>query len=105
MERHQFGILFVHGIGEQPEGDTLQAFGEPLVGWLGRWLSRAQGEGTRGRVAVENARLTPSRLGQAEPPHARLRLELQTDAGARSDSWLLAESWWGGRCRSRRSPN
>lgn len=96
MERHQFGILFVHGIGEQPEGDTLQAFGEPLVGWLGRWLSRAQGEGTRGQVVVENARLTPSRLGQAEPPHARLRLELQTDAGARSHSWLLAESWWGG---------
>ena len=36
--RHALGVLFVHGIGTQPRGDTLVRFGEPVVAWLSRWL-------------------------------------------------------------------
>jgi hypothetical protein len=31
---YRLGVLLVHGIGEQPEGDTLLSFGEPLITWL-----------------------------------------------------------------------
>src|SRR5215208_5125076 len=47
---HQLGILFVHGIGEQPEGETLLGFGEPVLGWLHRWLGREK-VADRGKVA------------------------------------------------------
>ena len=32
------GVLFVHGIGEQQQGSTLVAFGEPIYRWLDRWF-------------------------------------------------------------------
>ncbi len=35
---HDLGVLFVHGIGEQQQGSTLVAFGEPLYRWLDRWF-------------------------------------------------------------------
>ena len=31
------GVVFVHGIGEQPESDTIREFGGALLGWLQRW--------------------------------------------------------------------
>jgi hypothetical protein len=30
----KLGVLFVHGIGEQKEGETLSAFAEPILWWL-----------------------------------------------------------------------
>jgi hypothetical protein len=36
--RPPVGILLVHGIGEQPRGDTLVRFGEPILHWISRWL-------------------------------------------------------------------
>ena len=37
---HQLGVLFVHGIGEQPRGDTLLRFGDPCIVRLDRWLEK-----------------------------------------------------------------
>jgi hypothetical protein len=37
--RCRLGVLFVHGIGEQREGETLVAFGEPLIAWLRQWIA------------------------------------------------------------------
>ena len=31
------GVLFVHGLGEQRQSETLLWFGSPLVDWLSRW--------------------------------------------------------------------
>jgi hypothetical protein len=33
------GVLFVHGIGQQVQGETLYAWGGTLVQWLERWLT------------------------------------------------------------------
>ena len=94
--QHDLGILFVHGIGDQPEGDTLLAFGEPLIQWLNRWLRRKATDKRLG-VSVVKTLLTPSKLHQQQlPPHAELRVQLPEGVGATRQSWLVAESWWGG---------
>lgn len=36
MPEHDFGILFVHGIGQQKSGETLHATAGPLLEWLAR---------------------------------------------------------------------
>ena len=36
------GILLVHGIGDQREGETLLAFGEPIIDYLRRIITRSQ---------------------------------------------------------------
>ena len=39
--RHPLGVLFVHGIGEQPVGDTLKSVVDPLVTSLDLWIHGA----------------------------------------------------------------
>lgn len=95
MPKHKVGVLFVHGIGEQPEGETLLAFGEPLVRWIDDWLRRAE-DGPRGEVEVSATKFAPSKTGGAFPPHAEVHVSVRGEAGAQESSWLLAESWWGG---------
>src|SRR5688572_1454140 len=94
--KHDFGVLFVHGVGQQPEGDTLLAWGEPLIRWADRWLSRGSKEGTTGSFHVLSTRLTPSKTGDAFPPHATAELRVKENGTQRESSWVLAESWWGG---------
>jgi hypothetical protein len=90
-EKHALGVLLVHGIGEQPRGDTLLAFGEPMIQVLGDWVHGRE----LGRVAVTGSKLSASALESPEPAHAVVGLTL----GDRSTSWLLAESWWAGEFR------
>ena len=97
--QHDLGILFVHGIGDQPEGTTLLAFGEPLIQWLNRWLRREATNPGLG-VSVVKTSLTPSKLHQQLPPHAELQVELPPGAGATAQSWLIAESWWSGEVKA-----
>jgi hypothetical protein len=95
--KHRLGVLFVHGIGEQPEGDTLLRFGQPIINCLKTFLARG-GPDRAGSVTVTKTVLTPSKLQINEPPHARLAVTGRKNAdGARpEESWLMAESWWGG---------
>ena len=95
MPRHQLGILFVHGIGEQPEGQTLLAFGEPLLAWIGDWIRRAEG-GPAGSFEIVRSKLTPSKLGRSVPPHAEVDVQFTREKERVRTSWLVAESWWGG---------
>jgi hypothetical protein len=85
--RHALGVLFVHGIGEQPRGDTLVGFGEPLIRSLRQWV-----EGREiGTAAISESKLSEAQLGADEPAHAVLEFTL----GDRPrHTWLLAESWW-----------
>src|SRR5262249_46356675 len=94
MPQHRLGILFVHGIGEQPEGSTLLSFGQPLLSWLRRWFARGEDQTQRGSVEVVTSVLAPSKLEVAVPPHAEVQVKLPKQAG--EQSWLMAESWWGG---------
>jgi hypothetical protein len=95
----QLGVLFVHGIGEQRQGETLVQFADPLSSWIVRWLSRGElvdaaigHRDDEGPVAVSGTRLEPTDDGPARtvmvvsaPPDEHL--------GGRTE-WLLAESWW-----------
>jgi len=92
--KYKLGILYVHGIGEQPEGETLLNFGEPIITWLHRWLERDKDATRRGSVTVVESVLTPSKLREHLPPHAEVRVELPGGGG--EQAWLMAESWWGG---------
>jgi hypothetical protein len=95
----RLGVLFVHGIGEQRQGETLVQFADPVSSWIVRWLSRGAlvdaGIGQsddEGPVAISGTVLEPADDGPARtvmvvgaPPEEQL--------GGRTE-WLLAESWW-----------
>ena len=80
--RNKVGILLVHGIGQQREGETLQAACDGIVGWL-----KAQ---TQFRVSVESCILKPSLRGARIPANAVIRV-VQGDTAT---DLYLAESWW-----------
>ena len=69
-----FGILLVHGIGNQTKGDTLTRFGNPLIEILKSEIP--------GQVALKETSLKP----ENEPSHARLTVAEQ--------EWVLAEAHW-----------
>ena len=79
------GVLFVHGMGEQPRADTLVQFGEALQKWLERWLPASD---TRPTVRITHAELAETT--ERYPAHAYLHIK--TDSI--ESTWLLAESWW-----------
>lgn len=84
QRKHDLGVLFVHGIGDQPQASTLVEFGTPLVRWL---KSRAAASQESGSVEVVSALLTP---GGDQPACSEIRIEREGSAR----SWLLAEAWW-----------
>lgn len=87
----------MHGIGDQPEGDTLLAFGEPIVRWLRRWFASSASQQDRTTIEEVGASLHPSRDLRAEPAHAELRVRASgRDGEPVVQQWLMAESWWGG---------
>jgi hypothetical protein len=92
------GVVFVHGIGSQEQGQTLLQFGEPLFRWLFRWLG--DGEDPHGDDANRAVRMTKLVLhpdSSDEPARCRIALDTPPaslgEAGAHQD-WLLAESCW-----------
>ena len=81
--QHQLGILFVHGIGTQPAGDTITRWGDTLI--------KANAQATNGSVVATVERAGKDlEGGDGERIEARLRLE----HAAKSEHWLLAEGWW-----------
>lgn len=46
------GLLVVHGMGAQKEGETLHEIGDPLLVWVSNWVV---GHGGKARVFPGNA--------------------------------------------------
>jgi hypothetical protein len=83
IPKHQLGILFVHGIGTQPAGDTITRWGDSLV--------KAIAQATNGSVVPTVERAGKDlEGGDGERTEARLRLE----HAAKAEHWLLSEGWW-----------
>ena len=80
--RYDLGVLFVHGIGNQPRSSTLTDFGTPLIE---RIRSQAKASGATASVRAAS-------LVRDDDEPARAELDICTKA--RSTQWLLAESWW-----------
>lgn len=94
--RPELGVLFVHGIGEQRQGETLVHFTDPISRWLARWLTG--GKTTEAAVgAPDGTRVSVGKtvLGGAEPAHLLLTIEGAEELSLPGrHRWLLAESWW-----------
>jgi pimeloyl-ACP methyl ester carboxylesterase len=99
IPKADIGVLLVHGIGDHKEGETLTAFGEPLIDSLREWL-----RGTANPESAENpnpelteARLKAVRNEAESPAYAVMTISaIEKAAGLPlSESWLLCEAWWG----------
>jgi hypothetical protein len=88
------GVLFVHGIGEQLQGQTLTRFADPLSSWFTRWLTRDE-QVEPGQDASSGVELTETELvpGERTPAHTLMRVADPLGKHAPT-TWLLAESWW-----------
>jgi len=109
LKRFRVGVLFVHGIGEQPQGDTLIRFAEPVIEWITRWVEQPanheeKGGPMRGSARLARVALGPPMLGERRPPHAILEVNAGNPAAGpgQSSCWLLAESWWASEFRKPR---
>jgi hypothetical protein len=78
----EIGILFVHGIGKQAQGETLLSAASPLIAWLQKEPGNS--------LEIESVYLRPGRDLSDPPAHAFVRGEVN-DHPVRI---LLAESWW-----------
>jgi hypothetical protein len=96
--RCKLGVLLVHGIGDQKEGETLASFGEPLIALMREWIG---GHGSKDDgVDVTYASLFPSRRQSPDPAHALIDIRF-SPAGEQPQrqQWMFAESWWGEQVR------
>jgi hypothetical protein len=90
---YDLGVLFVHGMGQSAQGETLVRFGEALRASVEDHLKPAD---DASKVEVRAARLSGS---DGDQP-ARAELDIRGSQAARTpgipvDSrWLLAEAWW-----------
>jgi hypothetical protein len=93
-DRVDLGVLLVHGIGEQRQGQTLSQFGEPIIDWIRDWLFRLVPPGTGVAARPVNGRLAPPLLGDRQPAHAEVLIGTDLRDGAAAQRWLFAEAWW-----------
>lgn len=107
--QHALGVLLVHGIGEQKQGETLNEFGAPIIKWLDQWLTpdqrneRLKGPLARhvvtkdvtGSASFTRGMLRPPDLPLDTPAHATATIRKEVEGTPPVDqSWLFAESWW-----------
>lgn len=96
---YHVGVLFVHGIGQQVQGETLTKFSDALSAWLARWVTRNNEceasigpENDHAPVVISATDLEPA---DGSPAHASMRVNGRLDkALPEGQNWLLAESWW-----------
>jgi hypothetical protein len=85
------GVLFVHGIGDQPSGQALAAFGRPVLEALREMLAGIDEE-----LAPEEKRgCSPSSLDQQDLTiDGQSVTRVSIAEGDRRATWLLSEAWW-----------
>lgn len=105
-EHHRLGILLVHGIGTQPQRETLVRWGDALVELIAEATgtpkqSQAEQAAAEGHAAQAEPLAPPLRvtLDRASPGSgtaedaAEVAIVLET-ADGRQERWLLTECWW-----------
>ena len=94
-KRYNVGVLYVHGMGEQDQGDSVTEMGDELTEWLRKWLPPES-------FTITEAKLrTGAQVLAGAPDHpiggqAHVSMTI-TDASKQppaQQEWLLAESWW-----------
>lgn len=103
----ELGVLLVHGIGEQKQGETLNEFGAPILKWMDHWLEEdivvesvggvgrnLHTKSIEGSIVVREGMLRPPDLPLDEPAHATVLIRRKENSQETLHKWLLAESWW-----------
>lgn len=94
-EHYVVGVLFVHGMGEQEQGDSVTEMGDALTEWLRKWLPPES-------FKIREARLrTGGQVLAGTPDHpigGQAHVSVTLTDGSKQpptvQEWLLAESWW-----------
>jgi hypothetical protein len=94
--RPRIGILFVHGMGQQERGDTLTQMGDAVT----EWIRRAVRDDATVDFSIRHAvlrtgehRASDEEASLGATAHVTIRITDRHDP-ARTQEWLLAESWW-----------
>lgn len=82
------GVLFIHGMGAQKQGDTLADFGEPLALWARRWFEY------RDEKVSPNAGLLDCPCGGEDGQPFHVHCEWPLPDSDSTISVILSESWW-----------
>jgi hypothetical protein len=94
-EKYAVGILFVHGMGEQVQGDSVTEMGDALTEWLRKWLPDKA-------FKIREARLRSGGQVTGDNPdhpiggqaHVSVAITDPSKKEPVKQEWLLAESWW-----------
>jgi hypothetical protein len=92
---YRVGVLYVHGMGEQEQGDSVTDMGDELTEWLRKWLPPDS-------FKIREARLRTGGQVFAGAPdhpiggeaHVSVTITDETKQPPAVQEWLLAESWW-----------
>jgi hypothetical protein len=86
----RIGVVFVHGIGQQTQSETVREFSEPIYDWVTRW-HRAR----TGFVEIRRADLSYGNPLAGSP--ARYELSVPKIGVHPAQTWVLAEGFWADR--------
>ncbi len=92
------GVLFVHGMGEQVQGDSVTEMGDALTDWLRKWLAPVE----KSVFKIREAKLRSGGQvlgGQPDHPiggqaHVSVTIGDESTKPPTQQEWRLAESWW-----------
>jgi hypothetical protein len=95
---YRVGVLYVHGMGEQEQGDSVTEMGDALTEWLRKWLAPVE----RSDFKVREAKLRSGGQvlgGQPDHPiggqaHVSVTITDESTDPPLQQEWRLAESWW-----------
>jgi hypothetical protein len=99
-------VLFVHGIGQQRQGETLTAWGDAIILWLRRWIDGGAvtvasqkadaGVSQDGSVTItmHEAVVDGQALDSTTPAYLMLTVETKSTSPVIESKWLMAEAWW-----------
>ena len=95
---YSVGVLYVHGMGEQEQGDSVTDMGDELTEWLRKWLAPVP----KADFKIREARLRTGDQVLAGTPdhpiggeaHVSITITDESKQPPAVQEWLLAESWW-----------
>ncbi len=90
------GVVFVHGIGTQPERETLFDWARPIVDVMAEW--RREHDELHPESAVGANPVGAASVSDKQNPW--IELDVPASAGRDRDRWLLTEAYWAGDVRA-----
>lgn len=92
------GVLFVHGIGEQTESESVRWFAGSLIRWLDEWYKARPAVGDRPEILNSHLSYGVSEMEGPARVEVRLPRYASRKRGAFAESrWIIAEGWWAAR--------